>query len=282
MEPEEVKDDLAFDTAFAEALGGASDGDEATEVVEAESSDESGTDDQGAELATPPPSSGEEATPPESSPAPASSPELDSLKAQIEELKKVAAPEKPQVPPEPPQAVVEEEDSVFAQFEQDWPDVAKVMKARESKLKSEVQAVLESLNAVKQELLSKVQPLETQYQQSAADQFTNAVKSKHPDAFDLFPQVEEWAKTLPVHMRVGVDHVLSKGTVEDVVALYDDFKKATNRVAPATTAPAVDEVTAQRMKKMAPVQATRTSVTGSAPDAQDFDGSFALAVQTMK
>lgn len=279
MKPEEVQDDLAFDTAFAEALGGASDGDEATEVVEAESSDDTGSDDQGAELATPPPSSGEEVAPPESSPAPASSPELDSLKAQIEELKKVAVPEKPQVSPEPTQAV-EEEDSVFAQFEQDWPDVAKVMKARESKLKSEVQLVLESLNAVKQELLAKVQPLETQYQQSAADQFTNAVKSKHPDAFDLFPQVEEWAKTLPAHMRVGVDHVLSKGTVEDVVALYDDFKKATNRVAPVE--PKVDEVTAQRMKRMAPVQATRTSVTGSAPDAQDFDGSFALAVQTMK
>lgn len=279
MELEDVKDDLAFDTAFAEALGGASEGEDATEVVEPESSEEAGSDDHGAELAAPSPSSGEEVTPPESSPAPASSPELDSLKAQIEELKKVAAPEKSQVSPEPPQAV-EEEDSVFAQFEQDWPDVAKVMKARESKLKSEVQAVLESLNAVKQELLSKVQPLETQYQQSAADQFANAVKSKHPDAFDLFPQVEEWAKTLPVHVRIGVDHVLSKGTVEDVVALYDDFKKATNRV--AAEPPKVDEVTAQRMKRMAPVQAARTSVTGSGPDPQDFDGSFALAVQTMK
>lgn len=279
----EIQDDLAFDTAFAEALGGAL-GDDAGDDGLNPSEDSLVNDPPEAEPENAPPSSAEGVNPSSevTPPAPANE-EFVALKEQIAALAAKQKEEpKQEVKQELPAEIPSVDDPEFAAFKQDWPDIAKMMEARESKLKSELSEVMKTLDTMKQELMSKVAPIEQQYQKSAADQFIAEVKSKHADAFDLLPTVEEWVKTLPLHMQVGAEHVLTKGTSDDVVALYDDFKKATNRVQPQTPPAQIDEVAQKRMSRMAAVQATRSSVVGNAPDANDFDGSFALAVQSMK
>ena len=281
----EPQDDLAFDTAFAEALGGALGDDAGGDEPNPSDEPQQVADPLDAEPENAPPSSAEGANPPSevTPPAPANE-ELTALKAQVEALsaKQKEVPAEP-VKQELPAEIPAVDDPEFTAFKQDWPDIARMMEARETKLKNELSDVMKTIDSMKQELLSKVAPIEQQYHQSAADKFISEVKSKHADAFDLLPAVEDWVKTLPLYLQVGAEHVLTKGTSADVVALYDDFKKATNRVQPPQTPPAqIDEVAQKRMSRMAAVQATRSSVAGNAPDANDFDGSFALAVQSMK
>jgi hypothetical protein len=284
----EGTEDFAFDTAFAEALGGASTDEVTSAGSDSAPSDSSAdgapasTNPEGAEPVAATPSSAE-GTAPAVPPAPAfSQSDFDAIRAELAELKKPKA-EAPQAPvtekPAEPQADVE-----FDKFAEEWPEVAKVMKAREEKIKAQYADQLKTLvDTVKQELLQTVQPVVASHQQSEEDRFLNTIKSQHPDAFDLLPEVEKWATTLPSYMKVGVDHALNKGTAEDVIALYNTFKKDTGRTTPAaTTQPVVDEVTKKRLDKMKAVSASRPASPTAQADQNDFDGAFAQAVADIK
>ena len=283
METHAVTDDVAFDTAFAEALGGVSvDEDSVQADVDAtEDTADVSADTPDAGLDTSSPSSGVDE--PDSSPAPALYNEVGALKAQLEELKTLQQEQQRTVAAEKdeakPQVAQDTADPEFESFAQDWPEVAKMMKAQKELMQKEIKTILADLIApVKNEIYEQVKPVVQKYQDSEVDAFKNQIMSKHPDAFNLLPEVEAWAAKQPSHMRVGIDYVLSKGTASEVVALYDEYKRITGKSQPAV----VDEVAKKRMQKMAPVQATRTAVHSTATDENDYDGSFEQAVASMK
>lgn len=293
------QDDLAFDLAFTEALGGASADEDTvasnTEVTASAQTDEVQEGDaqadagdpiapQGAEPGTTTPSSvdGAQQTPP--------APNLPDYKAQAEELARQNAALTAQVqeytttkaeapPAQAEQTTPEAEDPEFTAFAAEWPEVAKMMAHREAALMAQVKELTEALIApVKQELMQSVQPVIQQHQQTAEEKFLNTVKSKHPDVLDLLPEVEAWAETLPTYLKVGVAHALKQGTAEDVIALYDSFKEKTGRTTPAApSTPSVDEVTRQRLRKMGAVSASRPSSPTAQADANDFEGAFSQA-----
>lgn len=284
------QENLAFGMAFAEALGGAStDEDTSAGVVDADpvASPVNETPPEGAEPVAATPSSAEGSAPADP-PAPAFSQEIETLRAELAELKKPKAEAPQHVEPAKNTAPVVD-DTDFDKFAEEWPEVAKAMKAREERIKAAyVDQMQEQLAQIKQELLQTVQPVVHQYQQSEEDRFLSTIKSQHPDALELLPEVEKWAAGLPTYMKVGVDHALSKGTAEDVIALYTTFKKETGRATgsatqqPQTQQPVVDQVTQRRLDKMKAVSASRPASPTAQADANDYDGAFAQAVADIK
>ena len=292
--------DEAFDAAFNEALDDAPPaGDEGTKADDDPPAGDKGTepsaDDKGAE----PPS----ATPPADTP-PADTPpaktadqlELEQVKADLAALK--AAPAAPAPVPAPAPAAPAgptpeetqakaDEDKAWADFKQDWPEVAAMMEKKQSVTEAQL---AQALAAVKQ-LTDQVTPITTSLAESEDEKFVQTILTTHKDAGTILPDVEKWILTLPRHRQVGANFVLDRGSAQEVVALYTEFKVETGMVAkdaepdptPAPsgtpTQPVADK--AEKLRKMESVSSRRTSHQ-EPPDSSDFDGAFDEAVHSDK
>ena len=268
--------DEAFDAAFNEALDDTPPADEGTLPPADE-----------------PPA--DEGTPPPADELPAKTPEqleLEQVKADLAALKAApvvvpppAAPakEEPKGPtPEEVQAKADE-DKAWADFKQDWPEVAAMMEKKQAGTEAQLAQAL----AVVKQLTDQVTPLAAAQTQSEDEKFIQTILTTHKDASTLLPDVEKWILTLPRHRQVGANFVLDRGSAQDVVALYSEFKVETGRVItepPPTpsgtqTPPVADKV--EKLRKMESVSSRRTSHQ-EPPDSSDFDGAFDEAIHSDK
>lgn len=78
------------------------------------------------------------------------------------------------------------------------------------------------------------QTQQAQQQQTAAEAHYEAIYQAHPDADSIAEskELEDWLSTQPRHVRIGSQTVLEKGSAEDVIDLFDTFKRDTGKAQP--------------------------------------------------
>ncbi|WPG35311.1 hypothetical protein [Variovorax sp. EBFNA2] len=82
------------------------------------------------------------------------------------------------------------------------------------------------------EVAKALAPLRAQQAQTASTGHIDAIYKAHPDADSMVESAElnAWIDTQPSFVRDGFRDVLKQGTSQQVIELFDSFKKATNAV----------------------------------------------------
>ncbi|MBK8772867.1 MAG: hypothetical protein IPM06_20890 [Rhizobiales bacterium] len=62
---------------------------------------------------------------------------------------------------------------------------------------------------------------------SAIEAHVAALHAAHSDYDAVIAKAPAWIKTLPSYAQAGAQAVYDRGTTQDVIALVNDFKKAT-------------------------------------------------------
>ena len=110
------------------------------------------------------------------------------------------------------------------------------------------------------------QQQQEQQQQTAAEAHYNAIYEAHPDADSIAESKElgDWLKAQPTHVRKGCEVVLSQGSTEEVIELFDTFKRETG------VTQAKDEADAKggdaKAKARAAIESTESEPPGSLSD----------------
>lgn len=88
-------------------------------------------------------------------------------------------------------------------------------------------------------LAERLAPLEQRYQQEATKAHIDAIYAAHPDADSIVESKElsDWIGTKPDFAQQQYWAVLEKGNTRSVIALFDEFKKATDATQQATPPP---------------------------------------------
>lgn len=81
---------------------------------------------------------------------------------------------------------------------------------------------------VREELDSRVSPLENRHQESAEEQHFSAIREKHSDFDDVIgsDDFDLWRQEQPPRLRQTIDEVMESGTADDVNWMLDEYKEA--------------------------------------------------------
>lgn len=122
--------------------------------------------------------------------------------------------------------------SVFGAFTEE--DIAKGIKTLQDQARNELRAEFRS------ELEKELAPLKQERAKSAVDQHYGAIYAKHADADELMEsgEFQAWRQALPSFVRASVDNALAKGTTDDVIEVFDTFKKEAGKGQPEPQRPA--------------------------------------------
>lgn len=190
------------------------------------------------------------------------------------------APQQEQEQPAQQPIYTPEEVTVLEEYEKNWPDVAQ---AEGLKRKAEYHDLLKY---VFEQVTAFVAPTIEQVRAIQNNLHTGELKTLVPD-YD--PQLEEkingWIETQPNYLQMGMKHVMTQGTSEEVADLIGRFRAATGTsapAAPAAPAPApaaapkaeLSSATKQAVASLAPVSGERSAVPQGDESAQDFDSAF--------
>ena len=197
-------------------------------------------------------------------------------------VKEALKPEKVEepAPEDPPEVVAALED-----LEKNWGTHALAVKTllerQATALKAEFTKILEPLQA-------QLTPMVAATATLTQEKFEAAIKTVHPDAYDIIPAVEAWIEKQPAYLQAAYNNVLDNGTVAEVSKFLTDYKTATGTAAPDTAAAeklaaekATAEAAAKKLKKMEAVTTTRTSVTAEA-DPADFESAWDAGSKSAK
>lgn len=106
-------------------------------------------------------------------------------------------------------------------------------------------------------------PLHEQQQETANQAHFGAILEKHPDAFSIAESAElnAWIKAGPSYAQAGMRNVLANGSAEQVIELFDNFKKSTGSQPAATSGKSDSQTTAAAKAAIAAaVQAVPSSL----------------------
>lgn len=108
--------------------------------------------------------------------------------------------------------------SVFGDFSEEG--IAKGIATLQAREREAIRAEL------KAEIEKELAPLKQSRLQQAVDTHYGAIYAKHPDADELAQsqQFADWQKTLPSFMQAVVAQMLTGGTTEQVIEVFDTFK----------------------------------------------------------
>lgn len=234
--------------------------------VEAPASDETASNE---------PVQAEAPAPKEPEKAPAEQDIIDRLAQAVKErVQPVQVPQEPQHQPQAyePQPVLTQDDyKQLEAFEKDWPDVAKAMDLR---AKEQAHAIV---NHIFKEFAQEFRPVAQTVQQMRAQMHMQELHSKVSDYDDVRDKVVEWANSQPDYLRGAYQHVIQRGTPEQVQDLINRYRAETAPPpAPAPVAAPTKQLSPAVKKaaeKLAPVQSKRSNVVRG-DDPNDYDGSF--------
>ena len=312
-------DSSAFDAAFAEhasepaAADGAAEGgdpgsapaaDGAAAPAEGEGTDGSAPADGAAapkEGEAPPAEGGTPPASPEGAAAPAeagASPDdiLARLAGLINKAPEAApAAAQPAAEPPAPQLYTQDEQAILAEYEKNWPDVAK---AEELKRRAEYHDIIKF---VFENMTQYVGPIADQVRAMGNTLHIGELKAAVPDySENLEADVAAWVDTQPSYLQAGMKQVMQSGTSEEVADLIGRYRAATG-TAPAAQAPAVPAAAPVAAGTPAPVAAPKTELSSAAKQAaeslapvsgdrsvvpegensQDYESAFAKYASTM-
>ena len=143
--------------------------------------------------------------------------------------------------------------SIFGDFSEE--DLAKGVAELNRRAMETVRAELH--DTIRRELA----PLRAQEAKTATDSHYDAIYAAHKDADEIVESAEfaAWREALPAFAKAGVEHALTKGSAQDVIEVFDEFR--------ATKPPQPNTSTA-RTAPEAPVRRVPNSlsdVPGAAP-----------------
>lgn len=177
----------------------------------------------------------------------------------------------------------EQEAALIKKFEDEWPDIAQANAVMLKQVSHNiVQWVFSEMAKVYNPTLKQFAEMSKVMQEQMT---LSALRNEHSDYDEVYDNVVAWVDTLPAAFKAGAKQVMESGTPEEVVGLIDEYKKAHPAAAAASAAhvaaPAKTELSAaakQAARKLQVVGSKRTTPI-SAPDANDFEGAWAEAVQ---
>lgn len=186
-----------------------------------------------------------------------------------------------------PYTPTEEEVQALEQFKKEFPGEAMAVEARLKSIDRDINArVYQAVQNYARQVEARLVPVERTVTTSAIEAHVNMLHTAHADYDTVITKVPDWIKTLPSYAQAGAQAVFDQGTAQEVIALVNDYKKASGVVsAPApVTAPAPAAKPAPTgADDLAPVSQRRVAVTPTGtPDPNDFDAGFADAVRDMK
>lgn len=193
-------------------------------------------------------------------------------------LKTAPATDKPATQPEPatePPIYSEEENKFLADYVKEWPDVSK---AEQLIRRGEYRAMV---GYVFQEVAKELRPvMELVHSLADRTQHTDLVAAV-PDYEAVREKVIDWVGKQPSYLQPAYQHVIEKGTSEEVADLIGRYKRDTGVAeAPKPSAPAartkteLPPATKQAAAALAPVGSKRSAVPQML-DPQNFDQAFA-------
>lgn len=192
---------------------------------------------------------------------------------------KVVAPEPQRSASSPPQAQPEpvlspEEMEFLNTYEKDWPDIAKAeMLRRRAEYRDLVGYIF---SEVAKELSPMLESVRTVSERTHLQD----LQAKVEDYDDVRDKVIDWVGQQPAYLQPAYNHVIQRGTVDEVEDLINRYKADTGyKVATAPT-PArkkmeteLPTATKQAAASLAPVSSKRSAVV-TGIDSGDFDSAF--------
>lgn len=178
-----------------------------------------------------------------------------------------AAP-KQAAPAPQPAATDEDDEQLLQELDEQLPTVAKAVR----------KLIAKERQAIEQEVMGRIAPIERTAQESARERHFNTIRSAHQD-FDVVvtsPDLAAWVDEQPPYLAASYRAVMERGTAEDVVDLLARFKKESG-YAPAT-APQPDPAPKARTDALRSAAAPRLRSHAAIPsrvDRNDFDAAWA-------
>ena len=142
--------------------------------------------------------------------------------------------------------------SIFGDFSEE--DLAKGVAELNRRAMETVRAELH--DTIRRELA----PLRAQEAKTATSAHYDAIYAAHKDADEIVESAEfaAWRDNLPAFAKAGVEHALTKGSAQDVIEVFDEFR-ATKPPQPNSTARTAPEAPARRVPN------SLSDVPGAAP-----------------
>lgn len=125
--------------------------------------------------------------------------------------------------------------------------------------------------AIEAKLATALQPLQAKAQMSEAEKHFAAIAAAHPDAESLAESAElkSWINRQPSFVRQGFEAVLTHGTTEQVIEMFDAFKAANGKTQPSPVANAAEAAKAVIAKAQTAGPASLSDIPGSAAGPTD-------------
>lgn len=211
--------------------------------------------------------------------------ENDDLLARLAAMVSKQAPATPEPRAEPtpaqldqPELYTAEEKTFLADYEKDWPDVAKAESLRR---RGEYQQLV---NHVFSEVAKELGPVAETLRTLAERAHLTDLRDSVEDYDDVRDKVIDWVNNQPNYLQNAYKHVIQQGTPSEISDLVSRYKQATGVTTPVAV-PAKREselplTTKQAVASLAPVSSKR-SVVVATPDLEDFDGAFAEAAKSL-
>ena len=182
-----------------------------------------------------------------------------------------------------------DEQAILDTLEANFPEVSAANVVLSRVIMAKVENMVEQrVNAV----LAQLAPIAAVTQNVARNAHEQAILAKHPDAFTMLPQVEAWVDTQPKVLKAAWNKVLDNGSTDDIIELYDVFKKDTGSAqtpgspgaAPDAAAAKAAAAAAEAAAKEAKLKAqegikSRQTTQQSGIDEDDFEGAFNQAAR---
>lgn len=187
------------------------------------------------------------------------------------------------------------EPEAFKTLKEDWPDVAEAVEAY---IKSNIEQTRKSVEEL---VSSKVEPIERNLNDSAANTHWKSIQQAHPDVFSIVEtgELDAWQASLSPVAQRGVQAIRDTGSTEEVIKLLDEYKasKENTKTQPkpkssTSSKPEGKEVQAvgfdydtllEKLKAASFVPSAKsTPKTGASltqADPDDFDAAFAEATK---
>jgi len=174
-----------------------------------------------------------------------------------------------------------DEQAILDTLEANFPEVTAANAVLSRVIMARVENMVEQrVNAV----LAQIAPIAAVTQNVARNAHEQAILAKHPDAFTTLPQVEAWVDSQPKILKAAYNRVLDNGNTDDIIELYDVFKKDTGSAqTPGSPGAAPDAAAAKAAAEAAAKEAklkaqegirSRQTTQQSGVDEDDFQGAF--------
>ena len=158
-------------------------------------------------------------------------------------------------------------------------------KTEMAKLKAEF---LQSIDGLKKDLLSQIEPVKNTVQKTVADReeadkeaHFNAIETEFPDYEKWWSDgsVDKWIESKPSYMQDGLKAVCKNGTTQQIIDLLGDFAKE-NNIAPADKSNVVPISTKKKERKEALISpiSRKGAVNLNNPVSEGFEDAFDEAI----